>query len=250
MEKQTKLYKYISGWGRGVDMETQTPDGRTVTYLVLGEYTENGMVTDYISERIFENVLADIFKNAKDYEVKVQVGAVPLLVVINNGFIVMHNTETENHVKTLKGILEQIDAETIMDAYTELRLNMNGKSKLGAATDILMAKIEKLGNCKYSTIFVRAVINTMLDEKFFSVEDNELKEWMRSLDYVDLVKLSSTIMRFRMDGTINDDLLRELWQESGKEPQQFMKGVEVVLGQELTLRLIKGSVVNRQTLGR
>lgn len=250
MEKQTIIYSYVTGWCKGADSEEVTGDGRTTVTLVLGEYKSQGVTQDYIGETIYENVLNDIMRNPKDYEIKVQVGVTPQLIVISNGMLVLHNEEIAQHRKELLDTLKQIDAETINDAYLELRLNMNGKTKLGAATNILAGKIEKIGGRRYSNVFIRAVINTMVEDQFYSTEDNEMKEWMRSLDYEDLVSLSNSLIRFKSDQTIEDEMLRTLCEESGKEPPQFMKGVEIVLGQELVLRLYKGTIMNRQTARR
>lgn len=247
---QTIIYKYIKEWCKGADSQEVAADGRTMVSLVLGEYRCNGTTQDYIVEPIYENVLEDIISNAKNYEIKVQLNVIPQLTVIANGFIVQHNDAVAGYIRELQDVLKQIDDETIMDAYLELRLNMNGKSKLNAATDILMAKIEKISGKKYCSLFVRAVINTVIEHRFFSTEDNELKEWLRSLDYVDLVGITNVLLRYKLDQVISDEMLMQLCQESRKETAQFMKGVEIVLGQELILRLFKGVLATRQTLGR
>lgn len=250
---QTILYKF-NDWGF-VKGSEQTVNGREIITIGIGEYQENGRCMSYITEPIYKNIMDDMRDNTRDYEITVQPGTTPMLVIISGGVIVIHNEEMKTHISELKHVLEKADAATIMEAYAELRLSMNGKSKLNAATALLMAFIEKNTNKHYSNVLVRAVIHTIIEERYYSTDDNEVKEWMRSLDYVDLVQLSCSLMRFKLDGIIDSELQDfgdilnpDIDKEDQKnKDESFMRKLETLLGQELILRLFKGTIENRQT---
>lgn len=139
-------------------------------------------------------------------------------------------------------IIKQLPGENILDAYLEMRLNMNGLSKLKGSSTIVMALIERQSNKKYSIPFVRSAICQYIEESCYPTDGNIIKDVLRSIDYKSLIEYVNEIVRYRITGEIKDDFFKEIISNSEKEEDIIMKEVELLISEETLLRLYKGTL--------
>lgn len=242
--KTIKIYK-IKNWKMGSELE-QGKNGRSIAKLILGEIYEGKDIIDYIIEDIYKDLLDDIYNNPRNYEVVIKLNMVPQLTVIYDGLLISHNDNINDYIDTIKETLTNIQNEYVLDAYLEMRLNMNGKNKLKESTDMLAAMIRKTSGFNYSIPFIRTAICQIIEDKFFNTRNNELKEWIRSLSYQDLVEYTNELIRYKMTNSIKNEFLFEYINNSAKDPKRILKDFENILSQELILRLHKGLLAEKK----
>lgn len=247
-EKRTiKIYKTISGWKIGSEMEKDATSNRKIAKLVLGEIRNGQDLENYIVEDIYKDLLDSIADNPHDYDISVKINMTPQLIITYDGVLIPHNSHIKKHLEDIVHVLENIPISYIMDAYLEMRLNMNGKSKLKESSNMITAMIQKESGKNYAVPFLRTAICQRVENKFFNTEDDEWKDFIRSLSYEELVIYTNEIVRYKYTGEVTIDVLDEHLSLShdSNNTIQFMNSLENIIEKELLFRLYKGTLKER-----
>lgn len=242
--KKTNIYKIRSEWKLG-DISEKDPTGREIVKLIIGDISCGKEIQEYLIEDIYKDVLNDVIQNTAMYDVTERIGTVPQVVIESNGILIMHNPNVSAYLKEVKETLKKIDANYIYDAYIELRLNMNGKSKLQEATTILVNMIRHTTGVQYATPFIRTAIIQNIEEQYFSIKDSDLRNWFRSLSYEELVESANEIMRLKVTKNTKDEFLRDCSIGSEEHKAIPIRDIENAFGKELFYRLLNGTLRNR-----
>lgn len=248
-ERKTNIYKIRSEWKLG-DITEKDPNGREIVKLIIGDISIGREVQEYFIEDIYRDILDEVMQNVSMYDVTERIGTVPQVVIESNGVLVLHNPSVQNYLEEVKEALKTIDSSYIYDAYIELRLNMNGKSKLQEATTILVNMIRHSTGVQYATPFIRTAIIQNIEEQYFSIQNSDLKNWFRSLSYEELVESSIEIMRLKATKSTKDQFLLECISESENHKAISVKDIESAFGKELFYRLMNGTLRDRLSFRR
>jgi len=243
MPRAYVIYKPIIGWKVGQEPQKDS-EGKTLQKLVIGEITENRKVQEYITEDIYESILGAILNHPKEYRIDVQIGKVPQLIIMYKGLIVMHNETIKSLLASIQEVLTSLPPEELLDAYYELRLNLNGKKRLRESTEIIVAKVRKESQINFSHIFIREATSRMLENIYYSTKDLDSKELLRSASYSELVELAIELLRFESTGCVKEMYLNSLLEETTK-PKETMQEFRENLMEELLVRLTKGTLQER-----
>lgn len=248
-ERKTNIYKIRSEWKLG-DITEKDSNGREIVKLIIGDISIGREVQEYFIEDIYRDILDEVMQNVSMYDVTERIGTVPQVVIESNGVLVLHNPNVQNYLEEVKKALKTIDSSYIYDAYIELRLNMNGKSKLQEATTILVNMIRHSTGVQYATPFIRTAIIQNIEEQYFSIQNSDLKNWFRSLSYEELVESSIEIMRLKATKSTKDQFLLECISESEDHKAISVKDIENAFGKELFYRLMNGTLRDRLSFRR
>lgn len=238
---QLKIYKPFIEWKQGDEQflyKDEEGNKYIIVKLVIGEITENYQVIDYIIEDIYKNVLDTIMKNKYKYKVDVKINQIPQLIITCDGYLLLHNPKIKKLHDDVYECLSKLEPKDIMDAYYELRLNMNALGKLGPATEYLLVQIRRYTGENISSSFARELIHKYIENTFFSVEEDDIKTYIRTLDYEDLLYYMKQILYHKFDIPMEDEYLTSL-------PQNLFKNVESIIKDELLLRFVKGDLKKR-----
>lgn len=248
-ERKTNIYKIRSEWKLG-DITEKDSNGREIVKLIIGDISIGREVQEYFIEDIYRDILDEVIQNVSMYDVTERIGTVPQVVIESNGVLILHNPNVQNYLEEVKKALKTIDSSYIYDAYIELRLNMNGKSKLQEATTILVNMIRHSTGVQYATPFIRTAIIQNIEEQYFSIQNSDLKNWFRSLSYEELVESSIEIMRLKATKSTKDQFLLECISESEDHKAISVKDIENAFGKELFYRLMNGTLRDRLSFRR
>ena len=248
-ERKTNIYRMRSEWKLG-DISERDTNGREIVKLIIGDISVGKQIQEYFIEDIYSDVLDEVMQNTSLYDVTERIGTVPQVVIESNGTLIMHNPNVPKYLQEVKSALKCIDENYIYDAYIELRLNMNGKSKLQESTNILVNMIRHSTGVQYATPFIRTAIIQNIEEQYFSIKESDLRNWFRSLSYEELVQIAKEIMRLKATKSTKDEFLQECISESEDHKPIPIKDIENTFGKELLFRLINGTLRDRLSFRR
>lgn len=243
-ERKRTIYKTITGWKLDTHLSSIPGSNRQIAKLILGDISYHGSIEEYITEDIYKDLLDNILNNPKEYKVTVQLGNVPQLTVTLDGLLIPHNHMTATYIEEITELIKQLPKDDVIDAYLEMRLNMNGQTKLKGASSLLMSLIEKRSHKKYAIPFVRTAICQFIEETYYFT-GTDIKDTLRSMDYPSLIQCINEIIRYKMTGKIEDEFLKEAVNSSSKEEKTVIKEIELLAGKETLLRLYKGTLQQR-----
>lgn len=236
----TKPYKTVTGWMEFTDYN-KNANGRPLSLIAIGEHRE-GLNIDYIQEEIYSDILEDIKNNVGSYQISVKLGNRPQLVISMNGSLIIHNPDVKETAGRLNELLERVSEDLIIDAYYEMRLNMEAKCKLSNTTFALASIINSAESTQYPVPFIQRAIVAKIESRYYSIKDSAVKEYVRSMDYTDLIAIMSDIHRYKALDKMNDKYLSELLLQGNLT----VKDIENIVGKELMYRLYIGTLTERK----
>ena len=246
MERKVKIYKPIKEWKLG-DIESRDPSDIILSTLILGEYQQKGKTLSYITTEIYKQILEAVVANPEQYKITINLGMLPILTISCGGQLVIYNHHVKEQFHQLKNILSTISKVEIFDSFKEMRFNMDGKGKLGTATQFLMAKINKEASrnfdAPFSPIFVREAISSVLEEEFIPATD-ECAEYLRSLSYKELLAHTFEVVSYQWKKTVTEEYLLEII-EQAEDKEKAMYDFYQKINDELLLRFLKGTMKGR-----
>ncbi len=238
-KRTCKPYKTLIGW-QEVEDYTRRDGTRSLNRLAIGESREESYV-DYIFEDIYSDILEDLKENFHAYQIYVKIGNIPQLIITLNDTLIIHNPEIKEMAGRVKQILTDIPNEYIVNAYVEMRLNNENKAKLGNSTKLLVSMVNAIDNTKYPVPFIQSVIKEMIEQNYFDTTDSSIKEYIRSLEYNEIILVIGDIHRFKATKKMEDSFLFEKIEAE----EISIKDLEVIVGKELIYRLYTGSIIGR-----
>lgn len=231
-----RTYKIIKGWNIHGDSEAIPNSKRKICHVVIGETDK-----DYIIEDMYEDIVQSICSSPNAYNISVKIGRDPQIIVLRDGKIVLHNPTTREHISYVREKLKDIPLKTLMNAYGEMRFNDEFPKKLSDSTMAVVAMINEDKNTFYTASFVYSVLREYVKETIFDMGDNEYAEEIQTLDYTELLELSTSIMGFKATKDTTHPLLIEVIQA-----EQDMETFENLVQTEIVSRFITGSITARK----
>lgn len=235
MADKYQLYPQITGWKQGGE-EFKNAEGRAIKYIVLGEiYLDND--SDYITEEMYSDILALVRRKKKNYKVEEAPKRIPQMLITNNGHIVIHNDHISGYIKTVQDILKSIPVKIILNGYKELRLNSEKNVKLTSRTASLVNMINAEAGIEFTNSFIYAVIKEQLEETKFSTNGSDVKMYIRTLSYEEILNLCIECLYFKQLQVINDEFIMECINESSLK----IDDLQTILNKEMMCRLVTGA---------
>lgn len=239
IRKTSKPYKTVIGW-QEVEDYNERDGSRLLSKIAIGELREGSNIS-YIFEKIYTDILEDIKVNFSSYRINVRIGNTPQLIITLNDTLIIHNPELKYMTEHLKKIITKISPEYIINAYIEMRLNTENKSKLGNATLLLMSMINGADDTKYPVPFIQSIIKEIIEQQYFDATDSDVKEYIRSLDYKEMLLVINDIHRYKALKILQDEFLYKKIYSN----EISINDLEFIVGRELIFRLYSGALVRR-----
>lgn len=231
-----KTYKAVKGWGLHGEAEAIPGTKRTLSHIIIGE-TDN----DYIIEDMYSDIATDISKHYGMYEINVKIGRDPQVIILKDGKIVLHNTETKKHIEHVRVQIQAIPQKTLINAYIEMRINDEKPKKLSDSTMAVVAMVNAEKKTFYTANFIYCILKEYIENTYFNTNENEFAEELRLMEYLELLEISHENIRLKELQETKHPLLQELI-KAGKDSES----IESCIQKEIMCRFITGSLVERR----
>lgn len=234
--KNQITYK-VKKWKTMVPIEDVEPldSGRRVIPVAIGEYEVDG-TKEYFVEDFFDDILTELILSSPEFKILCDVNYEPHTVILYNGSIVPHNMAITSMLNDIKSTLSRIDKDQIMDAFKEMRFNLEHKGKLGSASKLLCARINHDTDMNYSVMFIRAALMEYINDCLF-VTDDGVREAICDLSYNELLDVSCGLLEIKMVGFTKKTLV-SAFLKNGLSTEEFEKYVTA----EIMKRLLNGAI--------
>ena len=234
-KEKMKLYKVVKDWAKAEEVKYE--DGREVSLLVIGEYDKE----DYIIVDIYSDILGDILDNQSEYDIRIAPGKEPMMTVLRDNDIVFINKDTAILKREVNKAIKEISPGILFNAYVEVRNNMGNKNKLSNAFQILEGMLNQATGKALNHAFIGSVLKEYLETEFYPT-DKESKEYLRAMDYDDILKLILEIKSCQLTenlDSITDEYIREFVGDNPSKLNEIKKSINL----ELEYRVFAGQLI-------
>lgn len=210
--------------------------GRKLVPISIGEVpTPDGK--KHVIEEIYDDVLEEVYSKNSDYKVLCDINYHPMITLLYNGSLAIHNEAVIKDKETVEKAMERLDKGILLQAFAEMRLNMELIEKLGESSKILIANIRKITGVNYSTAFIQAVlVKKLMDEQIHPT--TSVAAIIQDFSYEELLRAACGIVEYRATQQCTIDPTSALVYKMNCPIDE----VERLVQREITIRLINGQV--------
>lgn len=233
-QKTFKLrnWKYIN------TSEENHYNNRKLAKVVIGERTYSDGTIEPITEDIYEDILREVHVlKQPEYKVMCDINHYPIITILYNGILTLHNPHIRQDKEDIEAAFNAIDKTLLLNAYSEMRLNMECLSKIGKATNLLISTVNMNTNKDYSYPFIQAVLHKVINDDI-NVPADEVAVNVMDFSYEELLQCVCGIVEFKATKKCTIEPIKTIL-ESG---MASFERAEKVVEQELIYRVASGQL--------
>ena len=149
-------------WGVLGEVES---NGRDIGDFVIGIDVENGNVKEYVTEKIFVDLVNALQSGEKGFTAYVNIQQVPPLIIRYNKCVLFHNYDVQDHMIRIKDALQEIQTDIIIQSLVESRMS-GFERKKGRGMKALEALVRSKTGVNYNEALINYMVQQVIYEAF------------------------------------------------------------------------------------